>query len=364
MLQISFKEPHHNQPPRIIRRSTRVKATNGHRATLTCIAQGHPVPIYKWHRATAGQRILSDLDSSVRQEGGVLIFNKVSRSDAGRYSCLVSNAVGEDRADMELVVEEPLRVNLSPQELQLDVGKSALFNCSVEGHPIGSVVWKKDTRFIASNSRVQFPTPTSLQLRQLKRQDSGMYQCFVHRDSFSSQAAARLIIGGESSNSAQMVLNGNAGCKDVLMGIRDDLAAQFKLAFPEKTVRQGSFVSLICIANGNPAPQVKWTLDGIWTLSTRPGVLVSTYLSGGGDVISYVNITSADVTDSGVYSCTAFNEAGKAVHSRRLNVFGSLFIRPLNNLTALAGGVFKVMCPFGGYPFDSILWKRGRIIDD
>ncbi|GIY48983.1 down syndrome cell adhesion molecule homolog [Caerostris extrusa] len=139
-----------------------------------------------------------------------------------------------------------------------------------------------------------------------------------------------------------------------------NLAPQFKLAFPEKTVRQGSFVSLICIANGNPAPQVKWTLDGIWTLSTRPGVLVSTYLSGGGDVISYVNITSADVTDSGVYSCTAFNEAGKAVHSRRLNVFGSLFIRPLNNLTALAGGVFKVMCPFGGYPFDSIIWKRGK----
>ncbi|GBM69794.1 Down syndrome cell adhesion molecule-like protein Dscam2 [Araneus ventricosus] len=140
------------------------------------------------------------------------------------------------------------------------------------------------------------------------------------------------------------------------------LAAQFKLAFPEKTVRPGSFVSLICIANGNPAPQVKWTLDGIWTLSTRPGVLVSTYLSGSGDVISYVNITSADVTDSGVYSCTAFNEAGKAVHSRRLNVFGSLFIRPLNNLTALAGGVFKVLCPFGGYPFDSIIWKRGKTI--
>nr|XP_042908701.1 Down syndrome cell adhesion molecule-like protein Dscam2 [Parasteatoda tepidariorum] len=335
--KIIVTDPHHNQPPRIIHRSIRVKANTGQRTTLSCIAQGHPVPIYRWNRMIAGQRIMSDVDPSVRQEGGVLIFNKVRISDAGRYSCHVSNSVGEDRAELELLVEEPLRVALLPPELQLDVGKTALFNCSVEGQPIGSVVWKKDTRFISANSRVQFPTPTSLQLRQLKRQDSGMYQCFVHRDVYSSQAAARLVIG--------------------------DLAPLFKLTFPEKTVRPGSFISLLCISSGNPAPQIKWTLDEIWTLTTRPGVIVSTYLSGGGDVISYVNITSTDVTDSGVYTCTAFNEAGSTSHSRRLNVFGSLFIRPLSNLTALAGGTFRVTCPFGGYPFDSITWKRdGRIL--
>lgn len=139
-----------------------------------------------------------------------------------------------------------------------------------------------------------------------------------------------------------------------------DITPQFKLTFPEKIVRPGSFVSLTCIAYGNPIPQVKWMLDNIWTLSTRPGVLVSTYLSTAADVISYVNITSADVADSGVYTCIAFNEAGSSSHSRRLNIFGSLFIRPLSNLTALGGRTFSVMCPFGGYPFDSIIWKKGK----
>ncbi|GIY48985.1 down syndrome cell adhesion molecule-like protein Dscam2 [Caerostris extrusa] len=108
LAQITLKlllrvKPHHNQPPRIIRRSTRVRANSGHRATLTCISQAHPVPVYRWHRSVGGQRILSEVDPSVRQEGGVLIFNKVSRNDAGRYSCHVSNTVGEDRGRYGIV---------------------------------------------------------------------------------------------------------------------------------------------------------------------------------------------------------------------------------------------------------------------
>lgn len=119
-------------------------------------------------------------------------------------------------------------------------------------------------------------------------------------------------------------------------------------------------MSLLCVATGNPAPQMKWILDGIWPLSTRAGLLVSTYLSNHGDVFSYINITSVDVKDSGLYSCEAYNDAGRVTHSRRLNVFGTLFVRPLNNLSALSGERFSVICPYGGYPFDTITWKRGK----
>lgn len=49
--------------------------------------------------------MLSEVGHNVRQEGGVLIFTKLQRSDAGRYSCHVSNTMGEDRIEMELFVE-------------------------------------------------------------------------------------------------------------------------------------------------------------------------------------------------------------------------------------------------------------------
>lgn len=139
-----------------------------------------------------------------------------------------------------------------------------------------------------------------------------------------------------------------------------DLAPKMKMTFPEKIVRPGSYVSLVCVASGNPAPQMKWLLDGIWTVSTRPGALVSTYMGSTGDVISYLNFTSVDVSDSGLYRCEAVNEAGAASHSKRLNVFGPIFIRPISNLTALGGTRFAVNCPFGGFPFEKISWKRGK----
>lgn len=140
-----------------------------------------------------------------------------------------------------------------------------------------------------------------------------------------------------------------------------DLPPSLKLTFPEKTVRPGRYVSLTCIASGHPEPQIRWTLDGIWPLSTRHGVLVNSYQTSSGDVVSSVNFTSVDVTDGGVYSCEAVNDAGSVGYSKRLNVFGPLFIRTVNNLTALAGENFLVNCPFGGYPFEAITWKRGEL---
>lgn len=78
----------------------------------------------------------------------------------------------------------------------MDVGRTATFSCNISGSPFSSVIWKKDMRLLSSSPRAIFPTPYVVQMRQLKRQDSGMYQCFVYREGSSSQGSARLIIGG------------------------------------------------------------------------------------------------------------------------------------------------------------------------
>ncbi|CAL1297477.1 unnamed protein product [Larinioides sclopetarius] len=330
--RIIVTDAHHAQAPRIMQRSSIVNVPIGQKTTLACIAQGYPVPTYRWHKLVGNQPVSLQMRSSARQDGGVLVFHKALPSDTGRYVCHVKNSMGEDSVQIELIVEEPLRVTITPREFQMDVGRTATFNCNVSGNPVGSVVWKKNMRLLSANPRVVFSTKYVVQLRQLKRSDSGMYQCFVSSDLYSAQASARLVIG--------------------------DLAPKFKSVFAEKTIRPGSYASLSCVATGNPDPHIQWKLDGIWPISTRPGILVSSYLSGESVVTSYVNFSSIDILDSGVYTCEAINDAGRISHSRRLNVFGPLFVRPLDNLTALAGASFSVICPFGGYPFETITWKR------
>ena len=83
------------------------------------------------------------------------------------------------------------------------------------------------------------------------------------------------------------------------------------------------------------------------------------FMSSHGDVISHVNITSVRVTDGGLYKCQAENSAGQDSHSARLNVYGPPTIRPMGQLTAVAGQTLTVACPVGGHPIEEISWFMG-----
>lgn len=141
--------------------------------------------------------------------------------------------------------------------------------------------------------------------------------------------------------------------------------------FEETTVRPGKPVTLRCVATGDPPPRVAWTLDSSWPIDSRHGRLrvrtsgpdsgASGPTSGGGsEVVSTLTISSAEVQDGGSYACEASNYAGVARHVARLNVYGSVFVRPLNNVSALAGSVFEVQCPFGCYPLGHVYWDKGK----
>ncbi|GBM32865.1 Down syndrome cell adhesion molecule-like protein Dscam2 [Araneus ventricosus] len=130
--------------------------------------------------------------------------------------------------------------------------------------------------------------------------------------------------------------------------------------FSDQTLEPGPSVTLKCVAQGNPLPQIIWTLDA-GAIPENPRFRLGDYVRTGRDsteVVSYVNITSVRPEDGGLYECEASNDVGKATHSARLNVFGPPFVRSMSNMSVVAGETLRLQCPVGGHPIETIKWEK------
>ncbi|KAH9372887.1 hypothetical protein HPB48_023083 [Haemaphysalis longicornis] len=141
----------------------------------------------------------------VRQPGGVLRIGNVVASDAGTYVCVVSNSVGEAQAEIELIVTPPPWVTVSPAHVRAEVGHAAAFRCNASGLDWAldetSLEWRHNGRRLSSvgiQSALGGARSRVLHLPSIRRQDQGMYQCFVRLSPTRTvHAAAELIVGGE-----------------------------------------------------------------------------------------------------------------------------------------------------------------------
>lgn len=88
-----------------------------------------------------------------------------------------------------LTVTAPLNAEIEPSTQTIDFGRPATFTCTVQGNPIKTISWLKDGKPLGLEDRV-------LRIESVKKEDKGMYQCFVRNDQESAQATAELKLGG------------------------------------------------------------------------------------------------------------------------------------------------------------------------
>ncbi|XP_043249346.1 Down syndrome cell adhesion molecule-like protein Dscam2 [Colletes gigas] len=297
-------------------------------ATLLCPAQGFPVLVFKWYKFIEGssRRQPVQLNDRVRQVSGTLIIREARVEDSGKYLCIVNNSVGGESVETVLTVTAPLAAEIEPSTQTIDFGRPATFTCNVRGNPIKTISWLKDGKPLGLEEPV-------LRIESVKKEDKGMYQCFVRNDQESAQATAELKLGGRFE------------------------PPQIRQAFAEETLQPGPSMFLKCVASGNPTPEITWELDGK-RLSNTERLQVGQYVTVNGDVVSHLNISSIHTNDGGLYKCIAASKVGSAEHSARLNVYGLPFIRHMDKKAIVAGETLRVTCPVAGYPIESIVWER------
>ncbi|XP_053980917.1 cell adhesion molecule Dscam2 isoform X1 [Hylaeus volcanicus] len=295
---------------------------------LPCPVQGFPAPMFRWYKFIEGssRRQPVQLNDRVRQVSGTLIIREARVEDSGKYLCIVNNSVGGESVETVLTVTAPLSAEIEPSTQTIDFGRPATFTCNVRGNPIKTISWLKDGKPLGLEEPV-------LRIESVKKEDKGMYQCFVRNDQESAQATAELKLGGRFE------------------------PPQIRQAFAEETLQPGPSMFLKCVASGNPTPEITWELDGK-RLSNTERLQVGQYVTVNGDVVSHLNISSIHTNDGGLYKCIAASKVGSAEHSARLNVYGLPFIRHMDKKAIVAGETLRVTCPVAGYPIESIVWER------
>ena len=209
---------------------------------------------------------------------------------------------------------------MEPKQQVVDYGRSATFKCHYEGNPINDVLWFKNGVNIGHSENI-------LRIDSVKREDKGMYQCFVRNDQESAQATAELKLGGRFD------------------------PPEFIKVFEEQAMQPGPSIQWPCIAKGDPTPEVKWFLYDMEIGSDlSAGVTIGSFEAPNGEIHSYMNVTQVKTKNGGLYKCVATSKVGSVSHSAKLKVHGAPFVRPMEDMKVVAGSQMMKTCPVSGYP--------------
>nr|XP_026487638.1 Down syndrome cell adhesion molecule-like protein Dscam2 isoform X45 [Vanessa tameamea] len=301
--------------------------------TILCPAQAFPVPLFRWYKFIDGSARKQPvvLNDRVKQVSGTLIIKEAKVEDSGKYLCVVNNSVGGESVETVLTVTAPLKSTVEPATQTVDFGRPAVFTCRYEGNPVKTITWLKDGKDMNHHDPI-------LRIESVKKEDKGMYQCFIRNDQESAGASAELKLGGRFE------------------------PPQIRHSFGEQTLRSGPSLRLKCVASGNPTPDIAWQLDGD-KLNSGERLQIGQFVTADGNVESHLNISSVHTNDGGLYSCIASSKVGSASHAARVNVYGLPYVRVMKKRPVVAGDTLVAHCPVAGYPIDSIVWERdGRVL--
>lgn len=159
-------------------------------STVQCSATGRETPTVQWIKTDG-----TTLPPNIHQNSGQLHFMRVTKSDAGNYTCLATNNIqGEIRAVVQLQVVVFVSFTLTPDNTTVYQGHTAVLNCKAAGDPQPSIQWKVKDKILdasKSNPRIQTMPNGSLVIRDVTSEDSGKYTCIAghscnikHTDAF------------------------------------------------------------------------------------------------------------------------------------------------------------------------------------
>ncbi|XP_014436007.2 roundabout homolog 2 isoform X18 [Pelodiscus sinensis] len=318
---------------------TDIVVAAGEPAILECQPpRGHPEPTIYWKKDKIR---IDDREERISIRGGKLMISNTRKSDAGMYTCVGTNMVGERDSDpAELTVfERPTFLRRPINQVVLEE-EAVEFRCQVQGDPQPTVRWKKDDVDLP-RGRYDIKDDYTLRIKKAMSTDEGTYTCIAENRVGKVEASATLTVRA-----------------------RPVAPPQFVIRPRDQIVAQGRTVTFPCETKGNPQPAVFWQKEGSQNLlfPNQPLQPNSRYsVSPTGDL----TITNIQRSDAGYYICQALTVAGSILAKAQLEVTDVLTDRPPPiilqgpaNQTLAVDGTALLKCKATGDPLPVISWLK------
>nr|XP_049692295.1 obscurin isoform X6 [Helicoverpa armigera] len=314
--------------------------------TFIANVRANPIAEVKWHKdgyeiqPTGRYDIVSDMGGAGEAEVHKLTVRKVGVDDAGVYTLIAKNDVGETSQQARLSVHTGVPVFTKPlQKQSVKDYDDVTLKVRCDGVPKPDVLWYKDGEEISNDERHKVTTEvggqvdSELEIKHFNASDAGKYK------------VRAVSLAGEASCEAPISLEQKAA------GFAHKLDRQ-------KDVDEGEPLELKAKLDGSPIPTAKWFKDGV-PLSPEDSHVQQTALPDGTVKLSIAAVTPADC---GAYKLVISNPHGDSSALCAVAVNPTprkpSFSQELEDVKAVVGQPLKLEARVMAFPAPEIKWFK------
>ncbi|XP_055760166.1 neural cell adhesion molecule 1-like isoform X3 [Salvelinus fontinalis] len=296
----------------------------GEKAMLLCKAGGEGD--ITWQKD--GEDVEGDQVEKVDETSSKLFIRDAKLEDAGLYTCLCEFDTGDrDHTFQTVFVYERPSFGETLAYHEFLEGQDVVITCMVTGKPEVEVNWERDHEKLQSEAgRITRLKDNSLQINNINRKDHGTYTC-------------------EAKIKDRPIFEK----LDISISVNVPPTAKIHEEVKKVTAGPETNVSLSCLVEGVPQPNI------IWTVPDSSDESRYKYNSDKSELI----ISSVVRSDYGEYICTAKNKISESSAMIMLDVSEHpVAVLSQKKMELEPGQTLSVSCNVSGQPMPALQWVR------
>ncbi|XP_012372192.1 hemicentin-2 [Octodon degus] len=335
-----------------------VTVTINNPISLICEALAFPAPNITWMKDGVPFEESRNIQL-LPGTRGLQILN-AQKEDAGQYTCVVTNELGEVTKSYHVEVLIPPSISkddpageLGMKEVKTKVNSTLSLECESWGSPPPTISWYKDGQPVTPGQRLRIlGEGRLLQIQPTRVSDLGRYLCVATN------------VAGEDDQDFNVLIQ----VPPMFQRVGDPRAAFETLSQEEEArgevmeyreVVENNPAYLYCDTNAVPPPELTWYREDKPLSATDDGVSM---LQGG----RVLQLPLVRAEDAGRYSCKAANEVGEDwLHYELLVLTPPVILGDTEELveevTVNASSTVSLQCPALGNPVPTLSWLQNGL---